>query len=562
MLLVGRRTLRLTAVAQSEGWGGETDIESGVAFQKKMDSAGPRLLPVKLTKHVDDANFRTPQGTRLPPSDMLSPSQRLKRFAKQQSGKGFFAQSPALTPRSSPHFKRALADRRLRSPREALKVPRAAAGDGAEGGTMTAWQAGFNVVNLYVGMGLLSKPYALALGGWFSLLPLFVLCAISLYTGKVIVRCFAWMRTERPTYPMLGAAAFGRAGEALVSVMIFLEFFGATCIVLLFLWQNASLLLDGRYELWQIALAVLGCTLPTVWMVKFSDLAFLSVIGFLSSLSIAIVIIGVLLSDTGRVAKQDLSTYGTGMDGQMQAIGINMISLAGHACLPSIYTQMAKPEQFERMLDASFVVMLLVYLLVAVSGYLAYGSGAAVLVTENLSGWPSKLLLVFVIINCFCSVAPVVTVLSELPENALGLGDDDADDGDGGRGHLAEPLLDGGEGGGDDVAKGSLARWLARGGRARKVLAIRLIRTLALVMCSALAYACKDLLADVEALVGSIASMSTTIILPSMCYLQLSRMAPDTSLSACELGGNALIVTLGLITTVVVTAGALKDMTG
>ena len=179
-----------------------------------------------------------------------------------------------------------------------------------------------------------------------------------------------------------------------------------------------------------------------------------------------------------------------------------------------------------------------------------------------------------------------------MPENALGLGgdgDDDDDDDGGGGGYSSDgsdkSYSDGEEGGGAgmpgelhspakdpghapllnarSVSKGSnsLARWLARGGRARKNFAIRAIRTSLLLVCSALAYACRDLLGDVEALVGSVASMSTTIILPSMCYMQLSRMAPDTSLSTGELAGNGLIVVMGLATTVVVTVGAVKDMT-
>jgi hypothetical protein len=70
--------------------------------------------------------------------------------------------------------------RDIRSPREALRSP-AAKGPGRSGGgggTMTTMQAGFNVVNLYIGMGLLSKPFAVAEGGWLSLVPLVLLCAI------------------------------------------------------------------------------------------------------------------------------------------------------------------------------------------------------------------------------------------------------------------------------------------------------------------------------------------------------------------------------------------------
>ena len=316
---------------------------------------------------------------------VLSPGQRLVRIAQQQSSKGFFASSPALTPRSSPHFRAIVAQRGARSADRTSDTKRDH--DGATGG-MTTWQAGFNVVNLYVGMGLLSKPYALARGGWASLAGLFLLCAISLYTGKVIVRCFGCMEQDHPTYPELGYAAFGRAGRNFISLMIFLEFFGATCIVLLFLWQNIMLLLPdtAAVELWQVAVLVCAVALPTVWMLRFSDLAFLGLLGFVASAFIACVIVGVLLSDTGRIAEQQYSTVDAA--GMPVSLGIFMVSLAGHACLPSIYAQMRNPEDFDTMLDYSFAVMLTVYTTIAVAGYLSFGGDAAVLVTDNLLQWP------------------------------------------------------------------------------------------------------------------------------------------------------------------------------
>ena len=52
-------------------------------------------------------------------------------------------------------------------------------------------EAVYNVLNVYVGLGLLSKPYAVAEGGWCSVFALAVLCATANVTGKLIVRGFA-----------------------------------------------------------------------------------------------------------------------------------------------------------------------------------------------------------------------------------------------------------------------------------------------------------------------------------------------------------------------------------
>ena len=66
---------------------------------------------------------------------------------------------------------------------------------GAEGGlerpvgTSTTLQAMVNSVNVLLGVGLLSMPYALQQGGWAGLGVLAMLGAITNYTGKALIRC-------------------------------------------------------------------------------------------------------------------------------------------------------------------------------------------------------------------------------------------------------------------------------------------------------------------------------------------------------------------------------------
>ena len=51
----------------------------------------------------------------------------------------------------------------------------------------------YNIVNVFVSLGLLSKPYALQQGGWLSLMVLVVLTAVSCLTGQLIVSSFMLM---------------------------------------------------------------------------------------------------------------------------------------------------------------------------------------------------------------------------------------------------------------------------------------------------------------------------------------------------------------------------------
>ena len=42
-------------------------------------------------------------------------------------------------------------------------------------------------------------------------------------------------------------------------------------------------------------------------------------------------------------------------DSTMVCLGIFILSMAGHAALPGVYAQMRRPEDFNRMLDVSFL---------------------------------------------------------------------------------------------------------------------------------------------------------------------------------------------------------------
>merc|ERR1719464_550189 len=55
------------------------------------------------------------------------------------------------------------------------------------------------------------------------------------------------------------------------------------------------------------------------------------------------------------------------------AFGLIAYTFSGHAIIPSIYNSMAKPQDYEKMIGYTFIVVTLCCLLVAVSGYYMFG---------------------------------------------------------------------------------------------------------------------------------------------------------------------------------------------
>ena len=51
-----------------------------------------------------------------------------------------------------------------------------------------------------------------------------------------------------------------------------------------------------------------------------------------------------------------------------------MAGFAGHAVFPAIYRDMENPKKYDQMVDITYVLTITVYALMAISGYLMFGS--------------------------------------------------------------------------------------------------------------------------------------------------------------------------------------------
>ena len=87
-----------------------------------------------------------------------------------------------------------------------------------------------------------------------------------------------------------------------------------------------------------------------------------------------------------------------------------MAGFAGHAVLPSIYTDMRRPSQYPLALNISFAIAVGFYIIMAVSGYLMFGEATLEEVTKNLlqsNGWMGWLNLGTTWLICFIPIPKV-----------------------------------------------------------------------------------------------------------------------------------------------------------
>ncbi|KAL2611263.1 hypothetical protein R1flu_022955 [Riccia fluitans] len=368
-----------------------------------------------------------------------------------------------------------------------------------------------NTMNLYVGVGILSLGYAVNLGGWASLAILGVLASLLSYSAKLIGRSFDKVPQNLvPSYPNLGRTVFGLPGQFAVMIMGGAEFFGAFCLCLIVIWQSITMLLPshplclGSYCMIQMEFAILLSTLfllPAVLIRTFSRLTSISISGVVSSLTLTALVIIAYALDPQQKDVTDPAAHEHDLVDWIHlpmAAGIMVVSLSGHAGLPSLRRSMKNPENFERCISIAFASIFVIYASIGGFGYLYFGKSTQVLITGNLNDSSSvtgfillkigsfsisvnQLITVLVAMSAYTTTPALVYVVAELIVDLL-------------RGESATHV----PGAGDLVA-----------------------RTVVLGTGYIIAIVAYDVLGNVESIVGGVCSTSISLFLPTLFYYKL-----------------------------------------
>ncbi|KAF6171856.1 hypothetical protein GIB67_007377 [Kingdonia uniflora] len=380
--------------------------------------------------------------------------------------------------------------------------------DGCESGHMkkhyhgtTFFKTCFNGLNALSGVGILSVPYALASGGWLSLILLLVIAAATCFTGLLMRRCMD-LDSHIQTYPDIGERAFGHIGRTIVSVFMYLELYLVATGFLILEGDNLQNIFPNMgFELAGVKFSgeqgfiviVALIILPTMW-VDLSLLSYVSAGGVLAS----VVIIGSILwtgvfDEIGFHEKGRLVNIG----GIPTAVSLYAFCYCAHPVFPTLYTSMKDKSQFSKVLLLCFVLCTISYASMAVLGYMMYGENVKSQVTLNLpvKGISSKIAICTTLINPVTKFALMLT-----------------------------PIV------------GALENWLLCSYKSRPM--SLLIRTMLLLSTIIVAISV-PFFGDLMSLVGAFLSATASIILPCVCYLKIS--------GTYRRWGIEMVITIGIM---------------
>lgn len=299
---------------------------------------------------------------------------------------------------------------------------------------LSVWDATVNLFSCLVGTGLLAMPYAFSLAGLIAapLVLIFVTC--SAYTAHLMVWAMQAEESRRGVpsgrlaigldWSGLAHAAFGPKAKKLVELFLIVELWGYLLSTVVCASLNITQL--GIATNPAVALSVTGAFALTFVPVKLlTKVNVLSNLVYIAS-ALMFVATGILLPQ--KAPPSEIQTVKP--HGLLAAAGILIFSPAGHSFYPRLIQQMEEPSKFPSCIKRAYSGACVVYLLIAVPGYLLFGDAAQPSAVRNIGldralvplpdlWWMNTLAALGLVVKLIPNQALVLSPLSAVIKGAL-----------------------------------------------------------------------------------------------------------------------------------------------
>eukprot|EP00658_Telonema_sp_P-2_P031843 TRINITY_DN23745_c0_g1_i1.p1 TRINITY_DN23745_c0_g1~~TRINITY_DN23745_c0_g1_i1.p1 ORF type:complete len:428 (-),score=107.00 TRINITY_DN23745_c0_g1_i1:220-1503(-) len=355
-----------------------------------------------------------------------------------------------------------------------------------------------NLTNTVVGAGLLSIPFCVRAAGFFGVLifatvtMLLGWALVGLLTGGAMaapatVRTLAESGAEFADYPILARSAWGRRGEVTAILLMFCELWLGIISYLILIGLNFEATIPGTLPSWVV---ITGCGVAgaAMGMLHLNQLAMFSGLALCITAGscIMMAVSGAMIPES-HVTTAARQYEWINPAGLPEATGLIFFTFAGFPIFPKLYANMSQKAKFPGVVACSFGTIFALYVGLGVTGYLLFGRYTQESFTQNvgrlLNGeivpsqkWMALFVGLGMSVNKLLTIPLVLIVVADGVMNVLG--------------------------------------WVGTRRHQLVVVALATVQTL-------LALVLKDQFATFTSLVGSLASVTTSLLLPIGFYVAL-----------------------------------------
>lgn len=270
----------------------------------------------------------------------------------------------------------------------------------------------FNLCNILMGVGILGLPFVLksagwVMGGFILLFFAFVTWRTSILIGRELngdprpgylfddspykspiapgSGPGARLRPPLRSFPDIAREAFGNIGAILFSVVLYFELFSCMAIFIVSAADHIHLVIPQCSVTKSII--IIGCAtiLPTILLRTPRLLSYLSAVGTFATIAVVSAVclyalidgdmtssISAASSDAGIIMQHEHTAFRP--KGVPLALGLIAYCFSGHAIVPSIYSSMKRPQDYEQMVNVTYVVVVIVCFVTMYAGYYMFGN--------------------------------------------------------------------------------------------------------------------------------------------------------------------------------------------
>ena len=192
----------------------------------------------------------------------------------------------------------------------------------------------------------------------------------------------ARMRRPIRSFPEIAREAFGQTGAVILSIVLYFELFSCLCIFIVTIGDHLHTLFPAISTIRCMVGVAFAAAAPIIFLKTARLLSYLSMVGTFATVAVvsAVVMAAFFEGDiTEEVAAKTESAEPPyhalwNAPGLPMTFGLIAYCFSGHAIVPSIYSSMRKPQDFERVVDLTFLIVTVACFAVGASGYWMFGN--------------------------------------------------------------------------------------------------------------------------------------------------------------------------------------------
>ncbi|CAG8647370.1 13814_t:CDS:2, partial [Dentiscutata heterogama] len=228
------------------------------------------------------------------------------------------------------------------------------------------------------------------------------------YAAKVLIKCLKY-KEGLYTYPDIAALAFGNIGKYIILAFFLLEIIGASIAFVILIGDSLQVLFP---DISIILLKIISwIILVPLTIIDIKYLSYCSLLGVLAAVFLAIIVAinGFTQNEQPGSLLNPMQTelWPSNWNSLPLSFGLLVAGYSGHAIFPSIYLKMETPEKFSSLVDISYAISIVVYLITGVCGYLMFGNQARPEITQNIMSTSNHLKILNSFIVWLVAISPL-----------------------------------------------------------------------------------------------------------------------------------------------------------